>query len=295
MNLRWITLFATVAEEGSFTQASAKLNIAQPWLSAQIRKLEYELGIELLVRENMGVRVSKAGEQLLPHAQQLAESARLFRETARSLGEDRSREVMLGCHIPLIDIPPLKAVTLLFNERYKNFGLAVSAAPPSELLKALEETRIDIALLPAEFADSVPEIQSIPVGDAKLYLLVPTGQKIKALKDLKGHSVGIPPKDHGPQLHDRLSEMFTDLGIIPSEIPEFDSRAIEHAVLARKESVVVALDDHVPESFDPAVEILPIDPIEVSHRLCRIRDRDLGRAAERFWKICESDFAPIDS
>src|SRR5690554_2427043 len=98
MNLRWITLFATIAEEGSFTRAATKLNIAQPWLSAQLRKLEYELGIELLVRETVGIKVTDAGKRLLPHAKQLAESARLFRETARSLSDTRSHVVKLGCH-----------------------------------------------------------------------------------------------------------------------------------------------------------------------------------------------------
>ena len=78
MNLRCITLFVTVAEEGSFTRAATKLNIAQPWLSAQMKKLEYELGIDLLERENTGIKVTDAGKRLLPHAKQMTDSATYF-------------------------------------------------------------------------------------------------------------------------------------------------------------------------------------------------------------------------
>ena len=50
MNIRWLVLFSAVAEEGSFTRAANRLNVAQPWVSAQIRKLEFELGVDLLER-----------------------------------------------------------------------------------------------------------------------------------------------------------------------------------------------------------------------------------------------------
>ena len=89
-------LFATIAEEGSFTRAATRLNIAQPWLSAQIRKLEYELGVQLLVRQSAGVQVTPEGEALLPYAKQLSEAARMFRQVARTMGDAQSKAVRSG-------------------------------------------------------------------------------------------------------------------------------------------------------------------------------------------------------
>lgn len=291
MNLRWITLFATVAEEGSFTRAATKLNIAQPWLSAQLRKLEYELGIDLLVRENVGVRVTDAGERLLPYAKQITDSANLFRETARSLGDDRSRALKLGCHIPIIDIPQLKAVTLLFAERYFNFDLSTVTDGPASLVKALDECRIDLAVLPAEAAKNGPSLHNCSIGKTAVYLLAPKARKISGLKSLAGESVEIPSSDSMPQLHEKLSSIFADLRIVPSEIPEYDRRAIEHSVQARGAMVAIALDDAELKSFDPEIQTLKIDGVLVEHVLSRIAGRDLGRAAERFWALCEREFA----
>lgn len=290
MNLRWITLFATVAEEGSFTRAATKLNIAQPWLSAQLRKLEYELGIDLLIRENVGVKVTPAGQQLLPHARQLAEAAVLFRETARSLGEDRSRAVKLGCYVPIIDMPAIKALTMQFGERYGSFDLNTLTGNPSSLLKALEECRIDLALMPAEGLEDRPELQSISLGKMAVFVLVLRDSKFKRLEDLKGVSVGLPPEDVMPSLREGLAAKFEALEIETSEIPEFDRRAIEHSVTTRRASVAIAIDESALQTLDPVILAIPVEGIRVEHRLYRTDGRDLGRAAERFWANCVQAF-----
>ncbi|MEJ6594964.1 LysR family transcriptional regulator [Parasphingorhabdus sp.] len=289
MNLRWITLFATVAEEGSFTRAATKLNIAQPWLSAQMKKLEYELGIDLLERENTGIKVTDAGKRLLPHAKQMTDSAHLFRETARSLGDDRSRALKLGSYTPIIDIPHLKAVTLQFTQRYKNFKLNTATEEPASLVKALDECRIDLAVLPAEAAKNGLYLHNFSIGKTAVYLLAPKKRKISGLKSFAGESVGIPSSKSMPQLHEKLHSIFTDLGIIASEIPEYDRRAIEHSVLKRGAMVAIALDDADVKSLDPDIQTLTIDGVFLEHVLSRIAGRDLSRAAERFWTLCESE------
>lgn len=291
MNLRWITLFATVAEEGSFTRAATKLNIAQPWLSAQLRKLEYELGIDLLVRENVGVRVTDAGRRLLPHARQMAESANLFRETARSLGDVRSRALMLGCHTPIIDIPHLKTVTLQFTQRYKNFELSTATDGPAALLKALEECQVDLAVLPAESVKSRLDLRNCSISKTEVYLLAPQKRKISGLKSLAGESVGIPPRESMPQLHENLCSILADAGIIASDIPEYDRRAIVHSVQTRGAMVAIALDDADVNSLGPDIQTLKIDGVSVEHVLARMDGWDLGRAAERFWAMCEREFS----
>ena len=68
MNVRLAILFAAVAEERSFTRAAARLNIAQPWLSAQVRKFEEQLGFTLFDRGKGGIELTPQGEQLRPPA-----------------------------------------------------------------------------------------------------------------------------------------------------------------------------------------------------------------------------------
>ena len=68
MELRQLRYFVTVVEEANFTRAAARLHLAQPGLSAQIRQLEHELGQQLLDRGGRSVTLTEVGAAVLPHA-----------------------------------------------------------------------------------------------------------------------------------------------------------------------------------------------------------------------------------
>jgi DNA-binding transcriptional LysR family regulator len=76
LNLRLVRYFVAVAEEMHYGRAAAKLFIAQPSLSAQIRRLEEELGTPLLVRTTRHVELTPAGERFLEAARRLLDAAR---------------------------------------------------------------------------------------------------------------------------------------------------------------------------------------------------------------------------
>jgi len=69
VNLRQLEYFVAIVEDGSFTAAAERLLVSQPSLSQQINALERELGGRLLERLPRGVRLTAAGQSLLPEAQ----------------------------------------------------------------------------------------------------------------------------------------------------------------------------------------------------------------------------------
>lgn len=89
MDLRQLRYFMAVAEERSVTRAAARLHITQPPLSAQLARLEHELGTTLLIRHRRGVDLTEAGTHLLGHARRLLADVDAATDSVRRLGEGR--------------------------------------------------------------------------------------------------------------------------------------------------------------------------------------------------------------
>lgn len=93
LDLRVLSYFVAVAEELHFGRAAARLHVAQPSLSVQIRKLEHTLGATLLLRNSRHVQLTEAGEVLLEEARRLLANAErivdLTREAAHGSGKGR--------------------------------------------------------------------------------------------------------------------------------------------------------------------------------------------------------------
>lgn len=95
LDLRLLSYFVAVAEELHFGRAAARLHIAQPSLSVQIRKLEHTLGAALLLRDSRHVQLTEAGEVLLEESRRLLANAErivvLTREAAHGTLKGRLR------------------------------------------------------------------------------------------------------------------------------------------------------------------------------------------------------------
>ena len=68
MELHQLEYFVAVAEEASFTRAASRVHVAQPGVSAQVRRLESEFGQQLLDRSGRSVRLTEVGSAVLPFA-----------------------------------------------------------------------------------------------------------------------------------------------------------------------------------------------------------------------------------
>lgn len=78
MTLQQLHQVITIADSGSMNEAAKKLFISQPSLSATVKELEQEIGINLFVRSNRGIVITPEGEEFLGYARQVAEQYRLL-------------------------------------------------------------------------------------------------------------------------------------------------------------------------------------------------------------------------
>ncbi|MGH3169643.1 MAG: LysR family transcriptional regulator [Trebonia sp.] len=96
MELRQLEYFVAVAEEEHFTRAAERLLVAQPAISQQIRRLESELGETLFDRDRRHVRLTTAGQTLLPHARATLAAAGRARAAVGSLSDLTAGELTVG-------------------------------------------------------------------------------------------------------------------------------------------------------------------------------------------------------
>ncbi|MFC5834536.1 LysR family transcriptional regulator [Nonomuraea insulae] len=83
MDSRYLRAFVAVAEHGGISAAAQALGYAQSSLSAQLKRLEADLGVAVLLRAGTGATLTEAGERLLPHAREALELDRRMRWATR--------------------------------------------------------------------------------------------------------------------------------------------------------------------------------------------------------------------
>src|SRR6516164_1525944 len=100
MELRHMRYFVAVAEERNFTRAAARLHLAQPSLSRQIRDLEQELGVSLLNRNKGGITLTAAGNEYLAQARKLLADSTTAMRVTQAAGRSEGRHLVIGAVEP---------------------------------------------------------------------------------------------------------------------------------------------------------------------------------------------------
>lgn len=75
MSLEGLETFVLIAQTGSFNSAAKSLHIAQPSVTHRIQNLEEHVGVPLFDRLPRGVRLTPAGQRLLPYAEAMLDCA----------------------------------------------------------------------------------------------------------------------------------------------------------------------------------------------------------------------------
>ena len=145
MHLRHLRYFQAVAEEGSFTRAAARLHMAQPPLSRQIRQFEEELGVQLFERTTRVLRLTDAGRFLLEQSRLLTARLEEVVEGTRRLGQTQRRWFGIG-FVPstLYGFVPELIRQLRGADPRVEVGLAEMTTLPQ--LEALKAGRIDLGI-----------------------------------------------------------------------------------------------------------------------------------------------------
>jgi DNA-binding transcriptional LysR family regulator len=144
MELRQLQYFVAVVRHGQFTRAAEELWVTQPALSQQVRRLEAELGVELLRRTSRGVVPTPAGEELLVRAEAaLAELERARADMDRHAGATRGRVRVAAT---AAEAPRLLEALAAFHRAHPALQVALRHASEAEVVALAQRGSVDVAV-----------------------------------------------------------------------------------------------------------------------------------------------------
>lgn len=147
LNLSHLQTFVTVASEGSMTAAADKLFLTQPAVSQQMKNMEDELGVELIVRGSKQIKMTAQGEILYEHAKKILSLAQLAEVSIKSIGAQLRGELRIGTlnTIGLHLMSPVVSRLLKFNPDFK---IKVDYAKGESLIQSYKKGDLDVIILP---------------------------------------------------------------------------------------------------------------------------------------------------
>ncbi len=196
--------FVAIATGGGFTDASKKLHRSQPAISRRIRQLEQSLDARVFERAGRGVRLTEAGQALLPHAEAALAALDDGRRAVKALagkakGAHALRLAIVGT---LADLYLVRALRR-FRTRFGDASIGLRTATSREVSALVRRGEADLGL--RYFPDPDPKLESLPLGHERLAVVVAAGHRIRAarvasLRAFEGETwLGFPPDPRHPE------------------------------------------------------------------------------------------------
>ncbi|MDP2709874.1 MAG: LysR family transcriptional regulator [Solirubrobacteraceae bacterium] len=154
MRTEQLEYVAAVARLGSFRRAADEMHISQPALSATVRNLERELGVDVLDRGRTGARISDEGRELLPHIITVIDAVDRLRRAADDQ-HHTSRVVRLAT-VNAATVPLLAPAVRQFRDTHPSTQVEVIGAQQDDIHRALLEGGFDLGLVTCLDGDDMP-------------------------------------------------------------------------------------------------------------------------------------------
>jgi len=160
MKLNQLRNLIAVAEAGSVRQAARNINLSQSALTKSIQQLEDYLGVELLLRESHGVRLTPAGETLLVRARAVDAELRHARSDIELIKETVVGEIRISAS-PSVAVGLLPRAVADFKENRPKISFRIDEGVYPEILAGVRsgETDIAVCLLPERLIDETLQLE----------------------------------------------------------------------------------------------------------------------------------------
>jgi len=205
IELRHLRYFLAVADELHFTRAAARLGLAQPNLSEQIRQLESRVGTPLFERTKRRVELTAAGHALAVEARRtLAQAGRAI-EAARLAGAGRAGVVRVG-FVEAAAVRHLPRIVGAFSASHPAVELTLHQLNTAAQLDGLERRELDVGFMTRVVGTG---LAFRAIARERLNLALPAGHRLAArarvpLRSLDGETLLLRIREVAPSAFDQV-------------------------------------------------------------------------------------------
>lgn len=214
LNLRHVDYFLVICEEMHFGRSSRRLNVAQPALSQQIKRLEAYLGVSLFNRNRRGIELTEAGAVFRAHALRLTKQIEEAKWASRRAAQGESGKISVGL------VPSGNHLFVLerlaqFNRGHPAVEVLISSMTTAEQIEAVVAGKLDVGVvrLPVRHHD----IEQTTIFAEEMVVALPRDHKLARaprirMADLALENLIAFPRDVAPSYFDYIVSLFRMAG-----------------------------------------------------------------------------------
>lgn len=218
MELRHLRYFAAVAAHGSFNRAAEVLHLTQPALSRQVKDLEDELGVQLMLRGQNAVKLTEAGELFYEEAREVL--TRADEAVRRVRGEARSETLRVG-YAPSMTAGIMPAVLEEFQSATPRVRVELADLSSREINELANDGRLDLVISPGiSVTKGVAGFQWTELRRLQPVLVMPETHPLAKLKRIPPERLRDLPliglgKGNYPEYVPHIRGMLKPFGVLP--------------------------------------------------------------------------------
>jgi DNA-binding transcriptional LysR family regulator len=277
MELRRLRYFAVAAAEGSFHRASARLHIAQPALSRQIRDLEDELGVTLFARSAKGVKLSPAGEVLLAQVERLLPQIELAKSQTKRAAMGQFGLVRIGFTSAVAELRFAIAAFAEARKTMPDVDFRLSLIDSDRQLDALSAGEIDLGILYRRGPlPSTMRYRDLRTDRYKLAM--PKGHRLSGkssvkLIDLRDEDLIFPSRTLQPITYNEMMAACLNGDLVPRIVLEVNSVMVSMNIVAEGIALTFVNSSIEKSRTTDDVVFCPIEDLDIPLQLAAMWER----------------------
>lgn len=262
MNLTQLKLFRDIARELSFIKVAKQNHISQPAVSVHIKKLEHELGTQLLTRTPHNIRLTPEGMVILSDVKKIMYLCENLKIRSNYQQESMEGNIRVAA-IHSFGMYEVGEFLSSFMQAYPKIHIHLEFRRSDEIYSMLLSERIDIGVV--AYPEKRTRIEALPLGQDELVLIVDKNHRFWGKKSIKLEQIDNEPFvafEEGIPTREAIDEILKQRGL------DVDIRMTNDNIYTLKKVVAAGI----------GVSIVPVSAVDeevLDGLLCRVKIRDI--------------------